>query len=190
VTAAAVRLWLKVADATALTACEALQRALGYGRAVRSVRRSDLWAFRWSAPVEAAEVLGRLARETNLLLNPNKHHLEIRVGEAKLEPRGNVWVLVATPGDGTELEETLVRHRLAGGTAPRVRRGTLWELDLDADPPERIRLAGEIAVTRSRTSGLLANPHVEDAVVLAEPPSAARVVASLLAGADSGARVR
>ncbi len=189
-TDAVVRLWLKVADATALTARETLQRALGYGRTVRGVSRSELWAFRWETPTEAETVLTRLARDTNLLLNPNKHHMEIAVGPARLAPRGNAWALVFTRGDGEEMEETLVRHRLVGGVAPRVRRGTLWELDLDAEDAERTRLAGEIAVTRNRTSGLLSNPHVEDAVVLAEPPAAAEVASILAGNADKAARVR
>ena len=188
-TDAVVRLWLKVADATALTAREALQRALGYGRTVRAVSRSELWAFRWEMPTEARPVLARLARDTNLLLNPNKHHMEIVTGPERLSPRGNVWVLVSTAGDGAEMEETLVRHHLVGGAAPRVRRGTLWELDLDAPAEDLRRLAEEIAVTRSRTAGLLANLQVEDAAVFETAPAAAEIVARLLA-ADNRARVR
>ena len=43
-TSAVIRLWLKVMDPTALTARETLQRALGYGRRVRDVARSEVLA--------------------------------------------------------------------------------------------------------------------------------------------------
>ncbi len=188
-TDAVVRLWLKVADAAALTAREALQRALGYGRTVRAVSRSELWAFRWDTPVDAEPLLSRLGRDTNLLLNPNKHHMEIAIGENRLSPRGNIWILVSTAGDGADMEETLVRRRLVEGAPPRVRRAVLWELDLDAAEGERVRLGEEIAITRSRRKGLLANPHVQDAEVFAEAPTAARIGERLVA-ADNPVRVR
>lgn len=178
-TDAVVRLWLKVNDPTALTAHETLQRALGYGRTVAGVSRSEVWGFRWPETIDAAPVLERLARETNLLLNPNKHRMEIAVGASALSPRGNVWVLVWTVGEGRDLEETLRRHRLLTGSVPAVRKGTLWELDLAGAPAERARLAEEIAIARERGRGLLANPHVSDVRIFGEPPNAASVVHSL-----------
>ncbi len=176
---AVVRLWLKVNDPTALTAHETLQRALGYGRVVAGVGRSEVWGFRWTGAADPAPVLERLARETNLLLNPNKHRMEIAVADGALAPRGNVWALVWTQGEGSDLEETLRRHRLLAGELPQVRRGTLWELDLACPPEDRVRLAEEIAVARERSRGLLANPHVSGTRVFAEPPTAAAVVLAL-----------
>lgn len=178
-TEAVVRLWLKVNDPTALTAHETLQRAMGYGRTVAGVGRSEVWSFRWPDAVEAAPILERLARETNLLLNPNKHRMEIAVGAGALSPRGNAWVLVWTAGEGRDLEETLRRHRLLSGAMPVVRKGTLWELDLAGAPAARARLAEEIAVARERGRGLLANPHVADVRIFGEPPAASAVVRAL-----------
>ncbi len=178
-TEAVVRLWLKVNDPTALTTHETLQRALGYGRTVAGVGRSEVWGFRWGESVEAAPILERLARETNLLLNPNKHRMEIAVGTGVLSPRGNVWVLVWTAGEGRDLEETLRRHGLVSGSMPAVRKGTLWELDLAGVGAERARLAEEIAVARERGRGLLANPHVADVRIFGDPPDAAAVVRAL-----------
>jgi hypothetical protein len=186
-TEAVVRLWLKVNDPTALTAHETLQRALGYGRAVAGVSRSEVWGFRWREAVDPMPVLERLARETNLLLNPNKHRMEIAVGGGALAPRGNVWVLVWTAGEGSGLEETLRRHRLLSGGVPVARRGTLWELDLAGPPAERAGLAEEIAVARERGRGLLANPHVADVRIFGVPPDAASVVGAL-AGESAAAR--
>ena len=177
-TTAALRLWLKVADPTALTARETLQRALGYGRLLRNVGRSEIWAFRWEEAVEARTILSRLARETNLFANPNKHHLEIAEGREALSPPGNAWVLTWREGEGRRREETLRRHRLLG-SAPEIRRGVLWELDVDLPEPERLATVEEIAVTRERKRGLLANPHMERAVVLAAPPEAEAVAAML-----------
>jgi len=178
-TDAVVRLWLKVADATALTARETLQRGLGYGRAVGDIARSDLWVFRWRGTVEPRSLLGPLTLDTNLLQNPNKHQVEIAVEDERLTPRGSVWVLVSTPGQGQGMEETLVRHRLVRGKIPAVRRARLWELTLEGDPEVRRRLAEEITVVRSRKQGLLANPHVEDWRVFTEPPSAGGIAGAI-----------
>jgi len=179
-TDAILRLWLKVADATALTARETLQRALGYGRAVTEVDRSEIWAFRWREEPRAAHVLERLARETNLFHNPNKHRYEIAVGETRLAPRGNVWVLVSVPGAGTGMQGLLGRHHLITGEIPVVRRAQLWELTLDGDEADRLRMAREIAVAESHHKGLLANPHLEDTTVFPAPPTAGEIAAGLI----------
>jgi hypothetical protein len=171
-TAATVRLWLKVMDATALTARETLQRFLGYDGRVADVARSEVWGFVWEGGGDPRGTLERLVRETNLIQNPNKHRTEIAVGEEPLHPRGNVWVLVAVPGAGEDLADTLARHRLVGGEIPRTARGILWELQLEAPEGGLGPLAEEIAVVRSHARGLLANPQVEDAAVFTEPPSA------------------
>ena len=178
-TQAVARRWLKVVDPTALTARETLRHALGYGKTVTGVSRSEVIAFLWTGTVDAREVLDRLVHDTNLLQNPNKHHLEIAVGTESLRPRGNAWVLVSREGDGASLGETLLRRRLVRGDAPETARGTLWELSLEGTPEERHRLARAMAVTRGRASGLLSNPHVEDATVFEAAPSAEELVAAL-----------
>lgn len=181
-TEAVIRLWLKVADPTALTARETLQRALGYGRMVRDVGRSEIWSFRWEASVDAHPLLARLARDTNLFANPNKYHMEIKTGPEPLSPRGNVWILGWREGDGKEQEETLRRHRLVEDHLPEVRRAVLWELDLDAPVAAVRTTAEEIAVARERKRGLLINPHVEDAEVFLTSPTAQTVVRRLFPG--------
>jgi phosphoribosylformylglycinamidine (FGAM) synthase PurS component len=176
---AVLRRWLKVADPTALTARETLQRSLAYGRRVEEVARSELWVFAWEQEPRPGAVLERLAGETNLLQNPNKHRIEIVVGEERVRPRGNVWVLVSSPGAGRDLADTLRRHRLLPGEVPRTAWAQLWELTLEEGEEERARLAEEIAVVRGRKQGLLANPHVEDARVFVSPPTASDVAEAL-----------
>jgi len=174
-TEAVLRRWLKVADPTALTTRETLQRGLGLGRAVEEVHRSELFALRWAGSVDAAPLVRQLAANTNLLVNPNKHFLEVRTGEGRLEPRGNLWVMVWTEGDGKALADTLERRRLLDGDSPRVRRALLWELALAGDPAERRRQAELITWLRSREEGLLANPELQAAHVFEAPPTAADI---------------
>jgi len=176
---AVARRWLKVVDPTALTARETLRHALGFGNQVKAIARSEVFAFGWEETVAPREILERLARETNLLQNPNKHHLEIAVGNEPLRPRGNVWVLVTREGQGASLGETLARRRLVPGNAPRTGRGTLWELSLEGDSAERGVLARRMAVVRGRREGILSNPHVEDAEVFEVAPTAAAVAGFL-----------
>ena len=169
-TVAMVRRWLKVMDATALTARETLQRALAYGRAVQDIQRSEIFSFTWEDDRDGREILQRLASSTNLLQNPNKHFLEITCGTEVTRPRGNMWVLVFTQGQGEGLTETLIRHGLVSEPAPEVRRGVLWELTLEGE--NREAMTREIAVATHHKSGLLANPHIEDVVLFDRPPTA------------------
>ena len=163
-----LRSWLKVADLTALSAEDAVRRVLGFGDTVRGLYRSEVWAFEFLEGADGPQTLERLARETNLLVNPNKHAHEIAGGES-LHPRGNAWVLAARPGDGSDLAETLERHRLVS-PAPAVHRGVLWELDLAPDTDRR-QVLEELAVARERRRGLLTNPHMEDATLFLDPPT-------------------
>jgi phosphoribosylformylglycinamidine (FGAM) synthase PurS component len=171
-TVAVLRRWLKVPDPTALTARDTLQRLLGFEDVLRDLERSEVFAFRWEDAVPARAVLERLARQTNLLQNPNKHFFEIAVGAETLHPRGNVWVLTHEAGNGAEIGSVLARRRLVDGEPPQVARGVLWELTGPDDRARRSRMAAEIAETRARRAGLLANPHLEDITLFDEAPAA------------------
>jgi hypothetical protein len=169
-TSVVLRRWLKVADPTALTAREALQRGLGLGRAVEEVHRSELFALRWAGSVDGVPLVRQLAAKTNLLVNPNKHFLEVRAGEERLEPRGNLWVMIWTVGDGEALAETLERRNLLHGDTPRLRRALLWELQFSGEAGERRRRAESITWLRSREEGLLANPELQEAHIFEAAP--------------------
>ena len=168
---ALVRRWLKTADATAITAHRALQRDLGYGKKVARVYRSEVFSLEWEDDQPAAQERVRaLVLDTNLMLNPNKHFMELVFGAEPLTPRGNAWVLVAEPDAGGRLLHTINKRHLLPFRLAQVHRGTLWELDLAGDDPQA--LAGDMAVTRSRKQGLLGNPHIEGIHVLSSPPTA------------------
>ena len=178
---AVVRRWLKVADPTAVTARETLQRALGRGREVEDVHRSELVALGWAgSPTGAREAVAALAASTNLLQNPNKHFHEIAAGEEALRLRGNAWVLVAEPEEGQSLGATIARRRLLPFPLERVHTATLWELTLEGDEATREARARELAVSRSRTAGLLGNPHYQDITVFGSAPTAAVLLEHLL----------
>jgi hypothetical protein len=182
---AVMRIWLKVADPTALTARETLQRALGFGRVVEEVARSEILAFHWPNG-DPRTALDRLAVETNLLVNPNKHRWEIALEGDPLRPRGNAWVLVHQPGEGSALGRVLAERRLVSGAAPGTRRGVLWELTLAEGTEDPRRVLDSLAVARARKEGLLANPEVESASLFLDPPTG-RDVAGILGVASEGA---
>ena len=61
-----------------------------------------------------------------------------------------------------DLEQALVNDRLAEGKVKAVHVGVLWTLTLKTDSAaEALETAREIAVTRARDQGLLANPHFQ-----------------------------
>lgn len=178
-TAAVVRTWLRVADPTALTAREALRAMRVPGGRIEDVARSWIWTFAWSEPAEARPLLERLARETNLLVNPNKHAWTIATGEASLPPRGDAWVLVHQDGEGEELGETLKRRRVPGFPPAATRRGTLWELRIAGSEAERREALESVAVARSREAGLFANPEIDAAHLFLSPPGAQELIGAL-----------
>ena len=180
---AVIRRWSKVADATAVTARETLQRALGLGKRVRGVARSEVFSFGWNGVLPAAPAaLETLARDTNLILNPNKHHRELVHGTEPLHPTGNAWVLVFEPGQGKELGGAINRRRLLPFPLAGVRSAVLWELDLEGDAGQ-IRAATLLAAeTRNRRQGLLANPHFQTCRIMEAVPTAQSVQAALWEG--------
>ena len=162
---------LKIPDVTALTAGNSLRRRLGYAQRLVSLKRADY--YRLELDLEAAkpalELVSQLAERTNHFVNPNKHTFTVRAVEPRLNPprkKGGfeVEVLVTdVEGDrSADLEQALVNDRLAEGKVKAVHVGVLWTLTLKTDSAaEALETAREIAVTRARDQGLLANPHFQ-----------------------------
>jgi phosphoribosylformylglycinamidine (FGAM) synthase PurS component len=162
---------LKIPDVTALTAAGTLRRRLGYDGVLTELNRGDYYRISLDVDTqeEALELATEMAENTNIFVNPNKHrytvfagrHNAVTVPEAG-ETAVNVLVLDPAGGSGSAIADAL-RDRLGyGETVREVVAGTLWTIVLQADDEEARRAAEEITVTKSRTEGLLMNPHYQD----------------------------
>lgn len=180
-----IRRWLKVTDPTALTATEALRRALSYGRDVQGLYRSELFVLELPEDVsanQAREAIEHFAEGSNLLYNPNKHAKEVVFGSEIFHPRGNAWILAWEDRDESSLLQAINRGSLPFQVLG-VRTAMLWELDWSGENPRSV--AEDLAVSRERKKGLLVNPHFQQAAVLAEKPHA-DTLAGLLASRSKG----
>jgi hypothetical protein len=168
-------------DPAAETCEHALRDLLGI--ALTGLVRSELWRFDVGpvAGAETAELRARIAaaasragRYLNLnrdragwLDGPHPYPREAPAAGCAVD----LWV---RDGDGTDQRALLYFRAQAQAGMVQVWRGTLWRLILPvADPAAARREALEIAVTRDRRHGLLANPHAQTAVVLHVVPAPA-----------------
>jgi phosphoribosylformylglycinamidine (FGAM) synthase PurS component len=158
---------LKIPDVTAATARQALQRRLGYAALLADLRRADWWRIEVEADsAQAALALGQeLAERTNLFVNPNKHRYTCQTAWTP-EPAGDgqttVGVVTGFHDDASsELTAHALQGRLGyGGRVLSLDHGTCWSLVLnEPDPAKAVALAEAMAVSRTRSDGLLANPH-------------------------------
>lgn len=162
---------LKIPDVTALTASNALRRRLGYQDTLIRLGRADYYRLELDVDDErtALELATRLAEQTNLFVNPNKHRYSVSAGssrpsEASEDGLWTVNILVTDPdsGAGGGILSAL-RGRLGyGNEVVDVVAGNLWVLALKADSREEAeQIAEKLAVTVSRDQGLLLNPHFQ-----------------------------
>ena len=165
---------LKIPDVTALTAANALRRRMGYAEALARLTRADYYRLELApdGAGEAVDLATELAEQTNQFVNPNKHMYEVRAGghEAAPEVEGRhvAQVLVTDPEDGSaEGMLAALQGRLGyAGKVNGLLRGVLWTVELNCGSREEaLRIAREIAVTRTRTEGLLMNPHYQECEV-------------------------
>ena len=166
---------LKTPDVIAQTAASALRGRMGYESALVSLSRADYFrlAIHADNPQQAVQVADTLARDTTLFLNPLKHRYQVQPGLHNSlisddDGAGPVHVLVTD--DGNEAGKTILKSLHDGqGVGEQVQSvvvGTLWALTLRGDSPEQARqMAEQMAVTRSRSEGLLLNPHYQDSEV-------------------------
>ncbi len=162
---------LKIPDVTALTAANTIRRRLGYAERLSWLRRADYYRLEIDAESEQAalDLVRELALRTNYFVNPNKHSFTVRPYEQRVSPppcdgEFEVETLITdVEGDRSpDLEASLSGDRLAQGRVKAVHTGVLWTLRLRADSPaEALDMARDIAITRARDRGLLANPHFQ-----------------------------
>lgn len=161
---------LKIPDVTALTASNTLRRRLGYGDVLTRLDRADYYLFDVEADSEdeACEVVRNLAERTTIFVNPNKHSFQVRphAPSAEVPRRGDVYevrclVREVDYDPAPQILAQVARTEL-GKSIGGLQVGTLWTLHLRAPSADGARqLAHEIAVTRSRSKGLLVNPHYQ-----------------------------
>ncbi len=162
---------LKIPDVTALTAANTIRRRLGYAERLLALKRADYYRLELETETEqaACDLVTDLAQRTNHFVNPNKHAFTVRTARQRLTPPSTngafeVEVLITdAEGDrAPDLEQALASDRIAQGRVKAVHVGVLWTLTLRADSPqEAVELARDIAITRARDRGLLANPHFQ-----------------------------
>ncbi|MBC7288333.1 MAG: hypothetical protein H5T86_09875, partial [Armatimonadetes bacterium] len=135
------------------------------------LQRADYYLFDVDAATEgeALELVRHIAEHTNLFVNPNKHSFQVHLwkppGEAEAVNgayRLRCLVRDADIDRGAALLDSL-RKLGYGERVHALTAGTLWTLTIRAPDPDTARqIAEEIAITRSRTKGLLANPHYHE----------------------------
>ncbi|MBN1879627.1 hypothetical protein JW823_05910 [bacterium] len=170
---------LKTRDAIAATASYTLRHDMGYESVLLDAKREDYWSIELDyavSPGDSVTIMTELAEKTKVFVNPNKHRYAI-------QPEGTIHsapcpdnpgsfsipVVISSFDDraGTTAMQTLNDLYSVGKNVRSVQSGVLWTLVLKAESLDAARrIAEDIAVTRSRTEGLLANPHYESILIL------------------------
>jgi phosphoribosylformylglycinamidine (FGAM) synthase PurS component len=164
---------LKIPDVTALTAANTLRRRLGYEGILVKLSRADCYLFDLVAEsqAQACQTVRHIAEHTNLFVNPNKHVFEIRPWQPRstLPKRDDVYEVACLVRSldydpGSTLVDSL--RRMGYDAVHALKTGTLWTLHLRVDSEAAARqIAEDIAVTQSRSRGLLVNPHYQTSEV-------------------------
>lgn len=164
---------LKIPDNIERTAAYACRNRLGFDF-LESLRRTEFWEIDFPGLVseQARQCAERFVEKTSLFANPNKHRWRIAAAEQAVGQNGalpvppsvSAFILVCDREDG-KAESTLdaIRRMTTGDEQPAsLTRGVLWEATFTGLAPDAVRDAAEkMAVTVSRTQGLLANPHYQ-----------------------------
>lgn len=157
---------LRVPDRVALTALRTLTTVMDYGDDLVSLEREDYYTIRVAAETqdEAVEHVKKMVDETTVFANPNKETVEV-VPKTRPVSEDDVVAVLVYPKPGIRSESLKERlARLGYDNVESVGRGVLWKLELRGG--DKLGTAADIAVTRSRTDGLLFNPHSEDFEIL------------------------
>ncbi len=167
-TRAQVFVELRAEDPEAVSAFAVARERLAAGRGLRALRR---WrVFELTGALPAREELEALLHGSIQFYNPAKERVHVRVHEADPTPAaaGESLVLVLERGgERRPGAERWWRHET--GARIEVREAVAWGLRFEPGEDVAARTA-ELAVTRDRAHGLLANPHVQDARVRTDAP--------------------
>ncbi len=148
---------LRAADPEAVSALQVAHAHLEGGADLAALRRWRIFELRGELP-ERAELDERLHRSTQFL-NPAKERCTIVAGPEDRAPFAAHEAAVLVFDRGGERRPAAERWwRHAGGARIEVREGVAWALSCVGGAPDAAQVE-RVAVTRSRSRGLLCNPH-------------------------------
>jgi hypothetical protein len=154
---------LKVPDTTAQSAEDTLRRNLGYDGTLESLRREDWWCFEVATddPGAARACVRQWADRCTALVNPNKHRAALDAPRGRAE--GTETSVLVRDREDLRAASMLrfLRSALGASDLVSLESGVLWTLRFRPGAGDPRALADDIARTRSRTRGLLANPHAQ-----------------------------
>jgi hypothetical protein len=161
---------LRAEDPEATSAFAVARSRLAAGRTLEALRRVRVFELAGALP-ERAALAERLHGSTQFY-NPVKERCVVRAGEGDLAPFAPDETLVLVLERGGERRPGAERWwRREAGERVEVREGVVWAMRF-APGGDAVAHATELAVTRDRAHGLLANPHFQDVRVWpdAAPP--------------------
>ncbi|MGD8629075.1 MAG: hypothetical protein PVH52_08320 [bacterium] len=167
---------LAAPDPWSFTVLDALRRKFGF-EDIMDVQRTRSWELTLDlvSSDAAVAVTRELLRTTALLANPNRDVWVVRCGAGDL-PEGfwyadtdeaGAFVVRVTDTDdivGSSVAEIL-RSRLGMDSVMSVRFSTVWGLRISGAESDARGLAARVATAKTWRSGLLANPHFQEAEV-------------------------
>jgi hypothetical protein len=159
-------------DPAAETAAMALRDLLHLP--IAGVERGELWRFELAPDARLAparEAIERAAARAGRYLNSNRDTgiwLEGPRPYPRAAPRGGTAVdLWVRNGDGRDAAALRYFERQPDAAVRGLRRGVLWRLWVQAPADRAEEIAWNAAETRSRSQGLLFNPHAQTGEILA-----------------------
>ncbi|MBI5168928.1 MAG: hypothetical protein HZA61_05545 [Candidatus Eisenbacteria bacterium] len=151
---------LRAADPEATSALQVARAHLVEGAALVGLRRWRVFELRGELP-DPPELEARVHRSTQFY-NPAKERGTLLAEGHGGSPAAADEALVLVFDRGGERRPAAERWwRHDGGAKVEVREGTAWALRFEGGPASAAQVEG-VAVTKSRASGLLCNPHSQE----------------------------
>ncbi len=125
---------LKIPDATAITALQTLHRT-GFKK-ISGIKRSDYYKFSFDG--DAGDFKNKISK-VDILVNANKHSCGFLIRRDD-----SVKLLVKNTDEGDGLLKTL-KNRLGFSQIKKAEKGTLWEISVDGDEKEKLKIAEKAA---------------------------------------------
>jgi hypothetical protein len=159
---------LRAEDPEAMSALAVARAHLEAGRSLAALRR--LRVFELAGELPEREALAERLHGSTQFYNPAKERCVVRATEeeaAPFAPEETLVLVLERGGDRRPGAERWWRHET--GERIEVREGVVWALSFG--PGEDGHALGtELAVTRDRAHGLLANPQFQEARVAVDAP--------------------